>query len=78
MRTDDNRTWHDAKLQEHDGEYSWQHWEYDWEAVSIGNSLIRSRATDCAGNVLPMLATWNFRGYEVNSTHSVPITVRKA
>ena len=78
VSTDDNRTWHDAKLQEHDGEYSWQHWEYDWEAVSIGNSLIRSRATDCAGNVQPMLATWNFRGYEINSIHSVPITVRKA
>jgi len=24
------------------------------------------------------LATWNFRGYQVNSIHSVPITARKA
>ncbi|MBT98076.1 MAG: sulfite oxidase [Dehalococcoidia bacterium] len=77
VSTDDNRTWHTAKLEEPNGGYSWQHWFFDWEVVSVGNSLIRSRATDSAGNVQPMLATWNFRGYEVNSIHSVPITVRK-
>ena len=43
----------------------------------LGNSLIRSRATDSQGNVQPMLAEWNFRGYQVNSIHSVPITVRE-
>jgi hypothetical protein len=77
ISTDDDRSWHTAKLEDPNGSYSWQHWEYDWEAASLGHSLLRCRATDSSGNVQPMLATWNFRGYEVNSIHSVPITVRK-
>jgi DMSO/TMAO reductase YedYZ molybdopterin-dependent catalytic subunit len=78
VSTDDDRTWREAKLEAPTGKYSWQHWEIDWEANNIGHSLLRSRATDSAGNVQPMLADWNFRGYQVNSIHSVPITVRKA
>ena len=78
VSTDDDRTWREAKLEEPSGTYSWQHWEIDWDAVNLGHSLLRSRATDSAGNVQPMLATWNFRGYQVNSIHSVPITIRKS
>ena len=78
VSTDDDRTWHAAKLEEPHGAYTWQHWEYDWEAISLGHTLLRSRATDSQGNVQPMLATWNYRGYEVNSIHAVPITVRKS
>ncbi len=77
VSTDDDRTWREARLEEPSGTYSWQHWEIDWDANNIGHSLLRSRATDSSGNVQPMLATWNFRGYQVNSIHSVPITIRK-
>ena len=78
VSTDDDRSWREAKLEEPSGAYSWQHWEIDWDASNLGHSLLRSRATDSAGNVQPMLATWNYRGYQVNSIHSVPITVRKS
>ena len=78
VSTDDDRSWREAKLEEPNGNYSWQHFEIDWEAKNLGHSLIRCRATDSAGNVQPMLANWNFRGYRCNSIHSVPITVRKA
>ena len=77
VSTDDDRTWRPAKLEERSGNYSWQHWEIDWVANNLGHSLLRCRATDSQGNVQPMLAQWNFRGYQVNSIHSVPITVRK-
>ncbi|MDA0262610.1 MAG: sulfite oxidase [Chloroflexi bacterium] len=77
VSTDDNRTWREAKLEAPVGNYSWQHWEIDWDAAATGHSLLRSRATDSQGNVQPMLAPWNFRGYQVNSIHSVPVTVRK-
>lgn len=78
VSTDDDRSWREAKLEKPNGNYSWQHWEIDWEANNLGHSLLRCRATDSKGNVQPMLATWNFRGYQVNSIHSVPITVRKS
>ncbi len=78
VSTDDDRTWRPAKLEEPSGNYSWQHWEIDWEANNLGHALLRSRATDSQGNVQPMLAQWNYRGYQVNSIHSVPVTVRKS
>ena len=78
VSTDDDRSWHTAKLEEPNGTHTWQHWEYDWDANSLGHTLLRSRATDSAGNVQQMLAPWNYRGYEVNSIHSVPITVRNS
>ena len=77
VSTDDDRTWREAELEAPPGTYSWQRWEIDWQAASLGHSLIRARATDSAGNVQPMLADWNFRGYQVNSIHSVPVTVLK-
>ena len=77
VSTDDDRTWRPAKLEAPCGTYTWQHWEYDWKATNLGHSLLRSRATDSQGNVQPMLAQWNFRGYQVNSIHSVPVTVGK-
>ena len=78
VSTDDDRVWREAKLREPNGSYSWQQWEIDWEANQLGHSLLRCRATDSKGNVQPMLATWNFRGYQVNSIHSVPVTIRKS
>ena len=78
VSTDDDRSWREAKLEKPDGNYSWQQWEIDWKANNLGHSLLRCRATDSKGNVQPMLATWNYRGYQVNSIHSVPITVRKS
>jgi DMSO/TMAO reductase YedYZ molybdopterin-dependent catalytic subunit len=78
VSADDNRTWHSATVDEPSSPYGWQHWEYQWEAGRPGHYLIRSRATDEKGNVQPLQATWNFRGYAVNSMHTVPVTVSAA
>jgi len=78
LSTDDSRTWHAAAVQEARSPYAWQHWEYEWETVRPGYYLIRARATDSQGNVQPLHAPWNFRGYAVNSIHVVPVTVRGA
>jgi len=75
VSTDDAQTWHDARLDEPSYPYSWQHWEYEWETSRQGHHLIRSRATDDKGNVQPMQARWNYRGYVVNSIHAVPVSV---
>ncbi|MDA0263081.1 MAG: sulfite oxidase [Chloroflexi bacterium] len=76
VSTDDGRSWRKADLEGPSGDYSWQRWKIEWNATSLGHSLLRCRATDSSGNVQPMLADWNYRGYQVNSVHSVPITVR--
>jgi DMSO/TMAO reductase YedYZ molybdopterin-dependent catalytic subunit len=78
VSTDDNRSWHPAVLNEPGSPYAWQQWEYQWQASRPGYYLIRSRATDEEGNTQPLQASWNFRGYAVNSIHTVPVTVRVA
>ena len=76
VSADDNRTWHEASVQDAQSPYAWHNWEYIWEATYPGYYLIRARATDSQGNVQPLYALWNFRGYAVNSVHVVPVTVR--
>jgi DMSO/TMAO reductase YedYZ molybdopterin-dependent catalytic subunit len=76
VSTDNGRSWHQAALQEPQSPYAWQRWEYQWEVRKPGYYLIRARATDDKGNTQPLQAPWNFRGYAVNSTHTVPVTVR--
>jgi DMSO/TMAO reductase YedYZ molybdopterin-dependent catalytic subunit len=76
VSTDNGRSWHQAALQEPQSPYAWQRWEYQWKVRKPGYYLIRARATDDKGNTQPLQAPWNFRGYAVNSTHTVPVTVR--
>jgi len=76
VSTDNGRRWHQAALQEPQSPYAWQRWEYQWEVRKPGFYLIRARATDAKGNTQPLQAQWNFRGYAVNSIHTVPVTVR--
>ena len=51
-------------------------WRFQWEAIRPGYFLLRARATDSKGNVQPMQAKWNFRGFANNSIHAVPVAVR--
>lgn len=76
VSVDDGRTWHKADLRDSESPYGWHRWGYQWEVRKAGYYLIRSRATDAKGNVQPLQACWNFRGYAVNSVHAVPVTVR--
>ena len=69
VSADDDRTWHEASVQDAQSPYAWHNWEYIWEATYPGYYLIRARATDSQGNVQPLYAPWNFRGYAVNSVH---------
>jgi len=75
VSTDNRRSWHLAVLQEPQSPYAWQRWEYQWEVTKPGYYLIRARATDSKGDTQPLQAPWNFRGYAVNSIHTVPVTV---
>jgi len=75
ISTDGNKTWLPAELEDPTGSYSLQRWNYDWCAATIGNFLISCRATDDCGYTQPVLPNWNFRGYEVNSIHSISIQV---
>jgi DMSO/TMAO reductase YedYZ molybdopterin-dependent catalytic subunit len=76
VSADQGTTWHTAALESSRSPYSWQHWEFEWEAPKPGYFMVRSRATDAKGNVQPERAEWNFRGFGNNSIPAVPVTIR--
>jgi DMSO/TMAO reductase YedYZ molybdopterin-dependent catalytic subunit len=62
--SDDNgKTWHDARLGEDFGQYSFRTWQFAWTAKQPGTYQIAVRATDGSGNTQPDEAVWNPGGY---------------
>ena len=76
VSVDNGASWRAARVQPSKSPYSWQQWEFVWEAGRAGHFLISARATDMNGHVQPDKAGWNFRGFANNSIHAVPVTVK--
>jgi DMSO/TMAO reductase YedYZ molybdopterin-dependent catalytic subunit len=76
VSTDWGATWSKAKLTspEHD-EFNWTLWEYEWSIKIPGKYTIMARAIDSQGNIQPMKAEWNAKGYANNSIHQVNVEV---
>jgi DMSO/TMAO reductase YedYZ molybdopterin-dependent catalytic subunit len=57
--------------------YAWRQWQAVWVAAEPGEYSIMARAMDGEGNLQPMHATWNARGYGNNGIveHAVCFTV---
>jgi len=77
VSTDGGASFADARLDESLGEAAWRGWRFDWEAQP-GEHVLCSRATDAAGNVQPLEAPWNLKGYANNAVERVPILVAAA
>lgn len=57
--------------------HAWVRWELPVEFDRPGYFVLRTRATDERGDTQPLRADWNFRGVANNSTHAVPLIVRR-
>ena len=77
VSTDGGASFADAQLDESLGEAAWRGWRFDWEAQP-GEHVLCSRATDAAGNVQPLEAPWNLKGYANNAVERVPVLVAAA
>ncbi len=73
-RLDDEEEWRAANLVSPVIEYAWRRFEIEWEAVA-GSHVIRTRATDTAGNTQPDEVPFNESGYLLNITLPHPIEV---
>lgn len=67
--------WQAARMVDAPVPYTWQRWEFDWEATKAGRHAIRARATDEQGNVQPSMARWNRLGYCNNAVQPVVVEV---
>ena len=75
VSADDGATWHEARLGERVGEYSWREWSWEWEARP-GPHTLCVRATDAEGNVQPD-SQWNLQGVGNNMAQRVDVIVEE-
>ena len=75
VSVDGGATWDYAELGEPAGERAWRGWSYAWDAPA-GEHVLCSRATDGAGNVQPVEAAWNLKGFANNEVERLRVTVR--
>jgi DMSO/TMAO reductase YedYZ molybdopterin-dependent catalytic subunit len=77
--SDDNgKSWHDARLAEDLGQYSFRTWRFAWTAKQPGTYQIAVRATDGSGNTQPDEAVWNPGGYLWNKIERQEFVVGSA
>jgi DMSO/TMAO reductase YedYZ molybdopterin-dependent catalytic subunit len=74
VSTDGGESLADARLEEPLGEAAWIGWRFDWDAEP-GSYVVSSRATDSAGNVQPLVAPWNLKGYANNAVERLAVVV---
>lgn len=68
------KTWNPA-IVEHDENYAWVQWEYEWNADKKGEHIILSRATDSTGRLQPIKPLWNRKGYGYNAVDKISVKV---
>ena len=73
-RLDDEEEWRAARLVSPAIDYAWRRFEFEWEA-SAGSHVIRTRATDMAGNTQPDEVPFNESGYLLNIPLPHPVEV---
>jgi DMSO/TMAO reductase YedYZ molybdopterin-dependent catalytic subunit len=77
VSTDGGSRWSDAELSPQKLRYAWRLWRFDWHPETSGYYTILSRATDSAGRVQPVVATWNPSGYLWNAIDRAGVKVEK-
>ncbi len=77
VSTDGGRNWRDAQLAAQDLPFAWRLWSLEWKPPQEGYYTIMSRATDSAGRIQPIVATWNPSGYLYNGIDQIGITVER-
>ena len=73
-RLDDDEEWRAASLVSPAIQYAWRRFEIEWEAVPCSH-VVRTRATDMAGNTQPDVVPFNESGYLLNIPLPHPIEV---
>ncbi|SEB88284.1 sulfite oxidase [Paenibacillus sp. GP183] len=75
ISTDGGKHWSDANFVDPDVQYSWRRWSFEWDVQKPGEYTIMSKATNGTGEVQPLKAIWNAKGYLNNSIHTVRVHI---
>jgi sulfite oxidase len=72
VSTDGGKTWTSAKITSPVRDYCWVLWSAD-VPVTDQTSTLTVRATDTSGETQPENCPWNYKGYQFNGWHRVPV-----
>jgi sulfite oxidase len=78
LSTDGGSIWEEAELSPQNLPFAWRLWTYKWKPTKSGYFTLLSRATDSAGRVQPVVATWNPSGYLYSAIDRIGVTVEKS
>jgi hypothetical protein len=67
--------WEEACLLDQPFPYAWRRWELVTQVQTVGQVVLRARATDATGQTQPDTPTWNRLGYGNNAVQLLPIAV---
>jgi len=74
VSTDGGASWHEAEITERAGRFAWVRFAYRWDAT-LGETVLKVRATDERGLTQPAVPAWNLKGYQMNGIHVVAVRV---
>jgi DMSO/TMAO reductase YedYZ molybdopterin-dependent catalytic subunit len=77
ISTDAGVSWREAQLSAKALPFTWRLWTLDWKPSTPGYHTMLSRATDSAGRVQPIVATWNPSGYLFNAIDRIGLIVEE-
>jgi DMSO/TMAO reductase YedYZ molybdopterin-dependent catalytic subunit len=75
ISTDDGITWHQARLKQDFGRFSWRQWHYGFEPRHAGKYRVMARATSHSGASQPFEPIPNPSGYHHNAVQKIAIQV---
>ena len=77
LSTDDGGTWAPVEFLDEAAPFVWRRWRFDWKVPEeTGVYLLRSRATDSAGNRQPEVHEKRFGTYVIHHTFAIEVVVR--
>ena len=75
VSADDGQTWHDAKLGNDDGSYSFRQWTARIVLGAAGSANLTVRCTNAKGEVQPDTPNWNPSGFMRNVIERLSVTL---
>ena len=78
ISTDGGVSWRAVRFIDEAQPFVWRRWTFDWLVPEAGGvHVLRSRATDCEGNVQPSKHDERFGTYVINHTLGIDVEVRR-
>lgn len=74
ISTDHGKTWSNTNIN-HQADYGWVSWSYEWSVSEKGEYIIMTKATDSNNRTQPIEPYWNRKGYGYNAIDKIRVKI---